>query len=634
MGTETLVNFKTTFHLFIVVCVLVLSIWILNIFSNRQDHDLVKNERIFSSGLITANYLLINSTNLQVECKKTDSEWMFIRPLTARANAEKIKHLITALESTIYIETITLAQRTNRELKLDDFGFNSDSPKLIIGSGTNYCSLILGSKSPMGDMAYVKFIDEDDIMVVQSSVLDVFPENIDTLRARTLVPGTTVRTSKLMIQKGGSFIELSRNEENDWEIQQPVQFSAENAVVDSMLDTLYDSKVIDFVWDKLTPWDSSELPIDTLSSDIASRNNTYCLTPDLATVVVKVWLASNNAGTELLLGKFTDETKKYVYAKLRDNNTIFTCSADLADKFNMTISALRNKNLIHLAYNKINHLCFQYHDAKLTLRKNRKSGWMILEPVQWKADDEVTDSIIQMLLNFKIEEFIESNSTNAIAVLPPEIAKICVSTLLDDAVCAATNSTTISNDKTFTQSIILLESKDSHTENAIAHYQDNDAVLLKLNTINKNIFYKNLTEPLFFRDRSMLSLNKNNIIRIELNRNGKTQAIMKTKDGIWIPENSNNNIINETAVEDLLFIAANMRALRIESDNIKKIEAYGLDQVTISVVFGLSGDDGIQKAVQLGFRAGTDGIYARVQGEDTVFVISTELASNLSRDIY
>ena len=77
-----------------------------------------------------------------------------------------------------------------------------------------------------------------------------------------------------------------------------------------------------------------------------------------------------------------------------------------------------------------------------------------------------------------------------------------------------------------------------------------------------------------------------------------------------------------------------MRALRIESDNVKKIEAYGLDQVTISITFGLSGKEGIQKTVQLGFRAGTDGIYARIQGEDTVFVISTELASNLSRDVY
>ncbi len=631
-------NFKTTFRLFIVVCMLGLFIWILNIFSNNKEHDLVEDERIFSSGLAGADYLLINSTNVQVECRRKDLGWVFTRPLTAQANSAVINQLITAVESTKYVETITFEQRTNRELTLTDFGFNIDSPKLIIGNGTNRCSLLLGSKSPMGDLAYVKFIHEDDVMVVQSSVLDIFPKNIEKLRARTVVPGTAVRTSKLMIQKGGSFIELTRNKENNWDIQQPVQFSADNTAVDNMLDRLYTAKVEDFIWDKMTPWDSLELPVNTSSSDISSRNNSYCLTPDLATMAIKVWLAGSNAGSELLLGKFTDETKKYIYAKLRDNNTIFTCDAKLADGFDMTISELRNKSLIHLPYNKINQLCFQHNGAKLTLRKNRKSGWMLLEPVQWKADDEVTDSIVQMLLSFKIEEFIDSTSTNTITVDPQIVAKICVSTLSTDKLCATTNVAITADaafgDEAVAQTVLMLDNKESDIGNTIASYEDDKSILLKLNTINKNIFYKNLTEPLFFRNRSMLSLDKANITRIDLNRNGKTQTVIKKEDGAWASEDPTVKTINKNAIDELIFIAANMRALRIESDNVKKIEAYGLDQVTISVTFGLSGKEGIQKTVQLGFRAGTDGIYARIQGEDTVFVISTELASNLSRDIY
>jgi hypothetical protein len=218
---------------------------------------------------------------------------------------------------------------------------------------------------------------------------------------------------------------------------------------------------------------------------------------------------------------------------------------------------------------------------------------MILEPVQWKADDEVTDSIVQMLLSFKIEEFINPVSTNSIGVAPPTIiAEMCISSLPNSIICATTNSmvevNTKPDDKPIKQSILFLEDKNSNVNNTIASYADDNNILLKLNTINKKIYYKNLTEPLFFRDRSMLSLDKNSIIRIELNRNGKTQTVVKTKEGKWIPDGSETKAVKNNEVEELIFIVANMRALRIESDNVKKIEAYGLDQVTISITSRLN----------------------------------------------
>ena len=629
-------KFKTTLFLFITVCLLGLSVWVLNILSSSSGHDLVENDRIFHSSLSSTDLLLVNSTNLQIQCEKTGSEWFFVRPLTARANTEKVKHLINSLETTEYVETITLSQRVNRELELDDFGFNSFSPKLVIGSGTNRCSLLLGNKSPMGDLAYMKFAHEDDVMVVRSTVLDVLPKNIELLRDRIIMPGTTVRTSKLMIQKGGSFIELSRDDKNDWSIEQPLQFSADNAIVDGMLDLLYQSGIEAFVWDKLNKWNDSEATAGASGDDISARNNRYCLTPDLATVTVKIWLAGNKSGTELMLGKFTDESKKHVYAKLRGNDSIFTCSAELTDIFNIvSISELRNRNLIHLPYDKINELSFCYNDEKLTLRKDKASGWMMLEPVKWKADDKVADAMVKMLLSFKIEEFVATTATNAIAVKPMAIAEICLSTVPDNVLTNGVSALGDAEGETkVTQCILMLQGKDRKIENVIARYEDDKDNLLKLNVITKDMFYKNLTEPLFFRDRRMLSLDKKSVVRIEVNINGKSKVVTKSKDDTWHADDPKISTVNKDAVEMLLLIAANMRALRIESDNIKKPEAYGLDQITTSVTFGLSGEDGIRKIVHLGFKAGTDGIYARIQGEDTVFVISTELLSYLTMDVY
>jgi hypothetical protein len=48
---------------------------------------------------------------------------------------------------------------------------------------------------------------------------------------------------------------------------------------------------------------------------------------------------------------------------------------------------------------------------------------------------------------------------------------------------------------------------------------------------------------------------------------------------------------------------------------------------------GLSGEEGIQKNIFIGFKAQTDGVYARIQGQDMLFVIEKTLGDILSRDI-
>jgi hypothetical protein len=84
------------------------------------------------------------------------------------------------------------------------------------------------------------------------------------------------------------------------------------------------------------------------------------------------------------------------------------------------------------------------------------------------------------------------------------------------------------------------------------------------------------------------------------------------------------------SLANLLFHVANLRALRIASHNPEGLERYGLDQNAVVLTLGLSGEEGIQKNLRMGFRAGTEGVYAMIQGQDVVFVMDDGIFRNLT----
>jgi hypothetical protein len=162
---------------------------------------------------------------------------------------------------------------------------------------------------------------------------------------------------------------------------------------------------------------------------------------------------------------------------------------------------------------------------------------------------------------------------------------------------------------------------------------DDDPTVCTLRAGPVRALVKRLTDPLVYRDRTVLAVPVTSVKRISLTRADGKQEIALGEAGDWMPSVPATNTVNRKVVEDILFHAANMRALRIESHNPDSLAAYGLERPAFVLTLGLAGEQGIQKSLMLGFRAKTDGIYAMVQGQDVVFVLSNELVDELMRDI-
>ena len=94
---------------------------------------------------------------------------------------------------------------------------------------------------------------------------------------------------------------------------------------------------------------------------------------------------------------------------------------------------------------------------------------------------------------------------------------------------------------------------------------------------------------------------------------------------------ASTNAAASEVIADILFFAANLRAVRVEALNPASLEPYGLDGGGTVLTLGLMGETGIQKSIVLGRPAPPDGVYAMVKGQDVVFVLSSAVADMLKR---
>jgi hypothetical protein len=108
---------------------------------------------------------------------------------------------------------------------------------------------------------------------------------------------------------------------------------------------------------------------------------------------------------------------------------------------------------------------------------------------------------------------------------------------------------------------------------------------------------------------------------------------VRTESGEWGAAGAATQAVNQAVLDDVLALASNLRALRIECHNPRHLESYGLDRTGTTLSFSLSGKEGIQRTLILGFRARMDGVFAMIQGQDVVFVLTNSVAELLTRDL-
>lgn len=626
---------RTTIRLLFVVILLACVIW----FAEREIAPTRPGTLIapvYKVNFRDVMSLEIDRPDFHVTCRKSQGTWHLIDPIEARANDGEVERILSALEGLVSTDAITPVERRKRGLSLRDYGVLVPRLRITLSGNMPGQELCVGNSTPVGDGMYVKLSANENILVVPMDMLGSMPEKIEILRDRIVVPGSAARTSRLEIQTPGhGFIQLTQIS-GRWSIQQPIAVRANSAKIVDMLDALYKLTVDRFVWDSTVVLRDGGVAADT-KADPGVGSEPRHLDPDEATARITVFVDGDEVGKELLLGKSTDKDETKIYAKLRGGSSIYAVDVAILDVFSVNVTDLRDRYLFSLVPADIRYVAFQRGDMKLALKRTDKQGWMIHEPVQWRADDQTVRSMLSRVTRLTAESFVEAKSVDLAKLgLAPADYMVQLGSVAPSNGVHIGGGMTLSHGEGGSASSELLRldvgGNMKNAANVFVKFHGRDWVY-EVDSKAIASLGPDVVDPLVYHDRTMLSLTPKSVRRIVLRKGQTEQAIERNESDEWVVVADAEASVDMKTLDDVLFFVANMRATRIESLNVKKLGKYGLAKPQASLTLRLSGADGIQKTVLIGSAAGSSGVYATVQGQDVVFVLGDSFVRRLTSDL-
>jgi hypothetical protein len=245
----------------------------------------------------------------------------------------------------------------------------------------------------------------------------------------------------------------------------------------------------------------------------------------------------------------------------------------------------------------------------------------------------VVDELVGKLTRLRVQAFAETPQTNLVELgLSPPVRVV---RLAADVPPAQTNPASAAasapaGTPASAPNELLLGYWPPERGSVFARFADGDAVFTMDSGPVRPLM---AVDPLVFRERTMLAVPPSGIRRLSLVKQGAEQTVALDETGKWRAVAPAAREVVPDAIESVLFAVSNLRALRIESLNPEGPTAYGLEPAAATLTMGLTGEEGIKKSIIMGSGAGTEGVYAMVQGQDMVFVLDRSVAAQLTAEL-
>lgn len=567
--------------------------------------------------------LTLAVTNGEVVCVLRGQTWFLSRPVETRANVAQIRQLLDALHRTRRREVITPALRQQRGLTLQSFGLDRPRARCVVGHGQRQDEVALGAEVPLSDLVYARLNGGDDVLAVTRDFERALPAGVDEMRDRALFPASVAAATRIEIKHQGGFVQLGLRGE-EWRLQQPRDARADAVVVEWLLKLLKGLRVESF--------GSPVLGADPVA---------YGLGPDDAILQVTVWPAGATEGVTLLIGKLKQAAPAVFYARVSDSGVICTVGEGIQPLIGLKAETFLDRRLCDANPALLSHVTLSDGDKKLTLDHLPAEGWVITEPIRSRADTRAVGAFLKAVCAMKGEELTGEPATNLAAQIQREaVLKVALSEMPPARPEAVTNVAPAPADAGPRRRWTYLVGAPAEGDTRLVLRQEDQAVFRTPVADLDRAFRRGdagqaggCADPLIYMDRRMLDLVPENVRRVTMTSGGREETVVRDPVGNWSVDSPPGGQLAEGVVQNLLGLAGDLHAVRVESISTTNAVHYGFDGMSPRLTFGLTGTGGIQKTLLLGGSDGRLGVYAMVQGQDVVFVLPKNVAEVLTRSL-
>jgi hypothetical protein len=550
--------------------------------SHQQER---RTRTVFSVYPESIEQILLERDGVQIECTKTAGIWRLTRPADAPVDSGIVEKMISGLAHVERGELINAQTLRDRNLTPADYGFDKPRARITFKNSRGTSTWLIGRDAPVGKTLYVMSENGGDIIAAPRTLLNLVPQNSSWIRDRTLFSGETAAVRGLDLRRTGGFLRLRQPESNGWIMIQPHTGRAASQPVHALIGKIFSARIVDFINDQKTDLTAYGL-----------ENPAYELT---------VFTQDERTQT-LLIGNALSEKPEARYAKRLESDSVFTVPADWAKELELDEGLLRSRQLLDVPPERITAVQLTRGEQQLGLLRTNDQ-WQVVRPIRWNADKKQVAELLKALTGAVIGEFVDMPSTAQTAQMESAPWK---AVLTADG---KTNTLHISGAGTNGMRLVQYNDESSLYTTAAGIVQDAFA------------------DPLFYRSRTMLEVNPSLIQKITVQSGGIEQSVQISEAGTFAPGQPDRQVSAE-ALTDLMWTLNQLRAERFVDFNPVSLKPYGLDQPQTSLTVTLSDSSVIGRMVLVGNKT-DDGLFAMIQGQNIVFVVSEETAQTLTREL-
>lgn len=589
---------KTTVWLFLAVIGIAAFIW----FAERDSETGAARERyarkLFAINADAIHYLRLENEERVIECEKQENQWMISRPVRTGANAGEITRILTALERLPKGEVISGDEFKEGRLRLSEYGLSRPRLRITVGDYDGRRTLLIGRDAVLGDRVYVKWGHRPDIISVPESVKALTSEELAALRDPVVFHARSFEVTRMEIHREDGFLRLVRDEKGLWEIDQPVLSRADQRHVSQLVDAVLNVRAEIFVADDVT------------------EATIYGL--DQPTLHVTIWVDDVDVGQTLYFGKPYEQDEDLIYAKRADDASVWTVRHDIVDRLGLQAETLRDRRLLTLTPRQIDGVILEKDERILDLKRSESSGWSIVRPGLWEADQTRVLTLLTDWTSASIERFYDPVSTNELAER--------FSSPYSSITFIRRDAQTGREQKTKIEVSASSPEEGRMTVRVMPEEACYDVSYSLMERLSLN--------PLHYRDPEVLALNSNTIKKITRLIGTNEQTVIRNEEAGFVASDRTGFQVDPSSVRHLLRSVTGLKVREYIADADQDLSIFGLDTPRMSLRFGLSGESGIGKTIVVGRKAGESGVYAMIQGQDAVFVLDDEVASVLTQRLY
>ncbi len=546
--------------------------------------------------------IIVKRADQEITLKKQDDGWKMIQPVTALADDENVKSLITGFADAERDQMIT-------EKSSEDQEFGLDEPDLVVTvktqeAGPNF-QFSIGDKIPTASGYYARVGDTSAVITVSTSVKTSLDKTMYDLRDKTILDFEPAQLKQAVFTirdsdtGDGQEIKLEQTEDL-WKIIFPKEFKADNTKMGALLSKVKSSRIKDFIEEE--PEDLAQYGLDQPSTTLS------------------LVVGDDNTQKTLLLGNI-DETKDGIYAKHEGAKNVFFVPTDLIEQFPKNPNDLRDRTLLSFNSDDIQKIELASADETVVLERSllkqtssdeNKEEWKITQPGEFKADDSKIQALLSDVKDIKIEQFVtdKPDDLSLYGLEPPQIAL-----------------SIWEKDQERSQRL-LLGNSDAENTGIYAKLGEQDSLVL----VKSGVFDQLKKTSFDLRYRKILSFTPEQVKKIQV-KYAETPLLLEKDGDIWKSKEPEKKELLTYKVNNLMYDLEDLEfkeeILTPEAD----LGIYGLHDPKIELTLLEEKDKEIFTLLVGKQQEGKDVLYVKFATANTVYAIDAAFLDELPKEM-